>query len=91
MGKTRWKTGLNVLPQQDLVAGLVLLGIAAGGDASEVAEGADEVGVVGKAGALSRLLHADALLKQLPGPQHPAVDDILHDGEAGGRLKMRQR
>ena len=87
MGKTRWKTGLEVLPQQDLVAGLVLLGVAAGGDAGEVAEGADEMGVVGKTGALPRLLHTDPLLQQLPGPQHPAVDDILHDGKAGGRLE----
>ena len=52
-----------------------------------MAEGADEVGVVGKAGHLARLLDADALLQQLPGVEDPAVDDVLHDGKAGGRLE----
>ena len=70
--------------QQDLVAGLVLFGVAAGGHAGEVAEGADEVGVVGKTRALSGLLNADPLLEELAGPEHPAVNDVLHHGEAGG-------
>ena len=52
-----------------------------------MSEGADKVGVVGEAGKLARLLHADPLLQQLPGHKHPTVDDILHHGEAGGRLE----
>ena len=73
------------VPEQDLVAGLVLLGVAAGGGAGEMTKGADEMGVVGETGQLPRLLDADPLLEQLPGPEDAAVNDILHDGKAGGR------
>ena len=40
------------VPEQDLVAGLVLLGVAAGGGAGEMTKGADEMGVVGETGQL---------------------------------------
>ena len=50
------------VPEQDLVAGLVLLGVAAGGGAGEMTKGADEMGVVGETGQLPRLLDADPLL-----------------------------
>ena len=72
---------------QHLIAGLIALGVAPGGDPGEMAEGADEVGVVGETGTLSRLLDADALLQELAGEEHTAVNDILHDGKAGGGLK----
>ena len=42
------------VPEQDLVAGLVLLGVAAGGGAGEMTKGADEMGVVGETGQLPR-------------------------------------
>ena len=76
--------GLDLPLEKDLISGLVLLGIPSGGEAGEVAEGTDKVGVVQEAGQLSGLLDADSLLKQLPGPEYPAVDDILHHGEASG-------
>ena len=66
---------------------LILLGVPPGRGPRKMSEGADKVGVVGEAGKLARLLHADPLLQQLPGHKHPAVDDILHHGEAGGRLE----
>ena len=46
-GKTARKLLSGVAPEEDLVAGLVLLGVPPGGDAGEVAEGADKVGIVG--------------------------------------------
>ena len=77
---------LQILPQY-LVAGLIFLGIAAGGDAGELAEGADKMGVVGKTGQFPGLLDADSVLKQLPRPENPAVNDIFHHGKAGGSLE----
>lgn len=50
-------------------------------------ESADKVGVVGEAGHLAGLLNTHTFLEQLASPQDPAVDDVLHDGEAGGRLE----
>ena len=77
----------GVFLEKNLVSRLVFLGVPAGRDAGEVAEGADEVGVVGETGALTGLLDADALLQELAGPENTAVDDIFHDGEPGGRLE----
>ena len=50
-------------------------------------KGADKVGVVGEAGHLAGLLDAYTFLKKLTGPQNPAVDNVLHYGEAGGRFE----
>lgn len=52
-----------------------------------MAEGADKMGVVGESGQLAGLLHADPFLEKLARLQDAAVDDILHDGETGGRLE----
>lgn len=73
--------------EQDLIAGLIFLGVAPGGGAGEMSKGADEVGIVRKAGQLARLLYADALLKKLTCLEDAAVDDILHHGKACGRLE----
>ena len=77
----------GIILEEDLIADLVFLGIPPGSDPGEMAEGADEVGVVGESGALAGLLDADAVLQELAGPEDPAIDDIFHDGEAGGRLE----
>lgn len=75
---------LGAVGKDQGVAAEVLPGIAARRGAGEVAEGADEVGVVGKSGQLPGLLHADPFLEQLAGPEHPAVNDVLHHRKAGG-------
>ena len=51
---------------QNLIAGLVFPGVSTGGNTSEVSKSTNKVGVVGKTGQFTGLLHTDTLLQKLP-------------------------
>ena len=77
----------SIVTHTNLVTALVFFGVSARRGAGQIAEGANEMGVVRETGQLAGLLDTDSLLQQLTGPEYPAVDDIFHDGEAGCRLE----